>query len=50
MKTSELLKKLNDQISKLFDLKFTGSVILRIQFNQGGIRDVKLLEERTKPL
>jgi len=48
MSIPHILKNIRNYIEQLAKEKFTGEVVFRLRFNQGGIRDSKVTLE--KPL
>jgi hypothetical protein len=43
----EILEKIKKCIEQLRQEKFTGEVVLRLRFNQGGIRDSRISKEES---
>ena len=45
-------KSFKERVLKLIDdlifEKFSGEIVLRLSFNQGGVRNIKVIEENTR--
>jgi hypothetical protein len=45
MKMNKILEKIKFELERIAREKFTGPIVVRLFFNQGGIRDCKLIRE-----
>lgn len=46
MKVAAIIKAIGEHIKKYVDEKFTGTVVFRLRFIQGGVREAKLTIEK----
>ena len=48
MKNKDLKERLLNLIDDLVFKRFSGEIVLRLSFNQGGVRNIKVIEENAK--